>query len=500
MFSRGALCRHLTIVFYNPFLGAVRGGTGVCSSLTSWRVRGSRWFYLWDLNLEEVLGGRGCGETLFSPSCSVSLVVTPGCSFLISWRSGMLVRAEGLLPHCVDSAGSAGVVSGPTLVVGRGFTLFRCFVLLMLSLELLLLWLVRDWLSLLSLVREAHLLLSPGRDSLSQEFIARRLWWRFVAPCVANSVSCERERLFRSESRVAFLQVLGVFGSMGGGTTFRVSGGGSERSGRYSGIRAQGSNEICNELITMAVLKKGTSTLLARLCRITVRTVPCPLLSVAVLPHSLRCAVCLAGAFWRVFLERCLGSSGGGSPKTCLRCFCSSACCSVFSDGLCCWPFGLCVLVKVLPRIAPLLILAEVLPRSAQCSFWATVVLPLWFEVCRLVGLRSGEVLPGRLLALLVEVLHRAALCLFWSSLLFLSVEMSCRCCRLDRLCDSLLGCCRPRCGAVDHVSGRGAGQEFIVGWLWWQFVASCVASSVSCECERLFRSESRVAFLQVLG
>ncbi|MQL74974.1 hypothetical protein Taro_007343 [Colocasia esculenta] len=119
--------------------------------------------------------------------------------------------------------------------------------------------------------------------------------------------------------------------------------------------------------------------------------------------EGLRCAVRLAGAFWRVFPERCLGGSGGGSPRTCLHCFCSSTCCSVFSDGPCCWPFGLCVLVKVLPRIAPFFILAEVLPRSARCSFWATVMLPLWFEVCRLVGLHSGEVLPGQLLALLVE-------------------------------------------------------------------------------------------------
>ncbi|MQM16563.1 hypothetical protein Taro_049521 [Colocasia esculenta] len=36
--------------------------------------------------------------------------------------------------------------------------------------------------------------------------------------------------------------------------------------------------------------------------------------AVAVLPQSLRCAVGLAGAFWRVFIERCLGGSGGGSP------------------------------------------------------------------------------------------------------------------------------------------------------------------------------------------
>ncbi|MQL92486.1 hypothetical protein Taro_025106 [Colocasia esculenta] len=31
-----------------------------------------------------------------------------------------------------------------------------------------------------------------GRDSLSQEFITERSWWRFVASCVASSVSCER--------------------------------------------------------------------------------------------------------------------------------------------------------------------------------------------------------------------------------------------------------------------------------------------------------------------
>ncbi|MQL69727.1 hypothetical protein Taro_002053 [Colocasia esculenta] len=111
--------------------------------------------------------------------------------------------------------------------------------------------------------------------------------------------------------------------------------------------------------------------------------------TVSVLPQSLRCAVGLAGAFWRVFPERCLGGSSGGSPRTCFRCFCSSAYCSVFSDGLCCLVIGLCILVKVLPRIALLSLLVEVFPRSALCLFWATVVLPLWFEVCRLVGLHS---------------------------------------------------------------------------------------------------------------
>ncbi|MQM12953.1 hypothetical protein Taro_045874 [Colocasia esculenta] len=90
--------------------------------------------------------------------------------------------------------------------------------------------------------------------------------------------------------------------------------------------------------------------------------------AVAVPPQGLRCAasVGLAGAFWRVFLERCLGGSDGGSSQD-----------------------------------RPLSLLAEVLLRSALCLFRATVVLPLQFEVFCLVELRPGEVLPGWLLALL---------------------------------------------------------------------------------------------------
>ncbi|MQM11991.1 hypothetical protein Taro_044904, partial [Colocasia esculenta] len=40
--------------FGNPFLGAVHGGTGVCSSLTSWRVQGPGWLCLWALDLVEL--------------------------------------------------------------------------------------------------------------------------------------------------------------------------------------------------------------------------------------------------------------------------------------------------------------------------------------------------------------------------------------------------------------------------------------------------------------
>ncbi|MQM19108.1 hypothetical protein Taro_052108 [Colocasia esculenta] len=67
----------------------------------------------------------------FSRGCSVSLVVTP------------------VVSACVDSAGSADVIFGLTRVVVKSS--FPSALL-----EFLLLWLVRDWLSLLSLVCEAH--------------------------------------------------------------------------------------------------------------------------------------------------------------------------------------------------------------------------------------------------------------------------------------------------------------------------------------------------------
>ncbi|MQM20103.1 hypothetical protein Taro_053118, partial [Colocasia esculenta] len=108
-------------------------------------------------------------------------LVCLGCFRGHGWRVGMCPRAEcwfyswtldlvELLPHVFDSAGSAGVVFGLTRIVVEAFTLFRCFFLL--------LWLVRDWLSLLSLVREAHpptLFRSPDPDEAEnwQEEIER---------------------------------------------------------------------------------------------------------------------------------------------------------------------------------------------------------------------------------------------------------------------------------------------------------------------------------------
>ncbi|MQM10806.1 hypothetical protein Taro_043702 [Colocasia esculenta] len=133
--------------------------------------------------------------------------------FYVVFEIGFLVALACtvvLLAHVFDSAGSAGVIFGLTRVVIEAFTMFpllcrsecelqesvavvagcaccerscgfaRAAVGFVLGLHFLLLWLVRDWLSLLSLVREAHPLLSSGRDSLSQEFVVGRSWWRLV--------------------------------------------------------------------------------------------------------------------------------------------------------------------------------------------------------------------------------------------------------------------------------------------------------------------------------
>ncbi|MQM17483.1 hypothetical protein Taro_050455 [Colocasia esculenta] len=117
---------------------------------------------------------------------------------------------------------------------------------------------------------------------------------------------------------------------------------------------------------------------------------------------------------------------------------------------------ALVVLVEVLPGPAcvdrPLSILVEVLPRSALCSFQATVVLPLG-------GPSQGWFI------------------LFWLLLLSLSVEMSCCCCRLDCLCYSLLGHFRSRCCALGRASGCCVGQlvSLFVSMFsrscWWDFV-----------------------------
>ncbi|MQL72368.1 hypothetical protein Taro_004721 [Colocasia esculenta] len=155
-------CRVLTpdCCFSNPFLGAVRGGTNRCSSLTSWSVRGAGWFCLWALDLVEVANfpaGSGCElqesvaavvrclcceRGCWFARAAVGFVVglrvhvgvsrrlrepTCGVAFTGVWlwsaepvEDGCLVGFPllvGLLPDVFDSAGSARVVFGLTRVV-----------------------------------------------------------------------------------------------------------------------------------------------------------------------------------------------------------------------------------------------------------------------------------------------------------------------------------------------------------------------------------------------
>ncbi|MQM17925.1 hypothetical protein Taro_050908 [Colocasia esculenta] len=103
---------------------------------------------------------------------------------------------------------------------------------------------------------------------------------------------------------------LQVFGSVGGGATFGAPWRGSGRSGRYSGIRAQGSKEICNELITMSVPKKGTRALLARPCRVAVRwlafqqgpSVSCRRVLLLLLGEHASCASSVVAVFARAMV------------------------------------------------------------------------------------------------------------------------------------------------------------------------------------------------------
>ncbi|MQL99532.1 hypothetical protein Taro_032258, partial [Colocasia esculenta] len=96
---------------------------------------------------------------------------------------------------------------------------------------------------------------------------------------------------------------------------------------------------------------------------------------VAVLPQPLRYAVVLDGAFWRVFLQRCLGGSGGGSPRTCLHCFCLLQCSLYWSVLIGRW---VAHSGEGSSQDRPLSLLAKVLPRSVLCSFRATICAVGW--------------------------------------------------------------------------------------------------------------------------
>ncbi|MQL91506.1 hypothetical protein Taro_024121, partial [Colocasia esculenta] len=61
----GCLVQAPNCCFSNPFLGAIRGGTIGCSSLTSLCVRGAGWFCLWALDLVELVWVSEVVEALF---------------------------------------------------------------------------------------------------------------------------------------------------------------------------------------------------------------------------------------------------------------------------------------------------------------------------------------------------------------------------------------------------------------------------------------------------
>ncbi|MQM20852.1 hypothetical protein Taro_053881 [Colocasia esculenta] len=136
----------------------------------------------------------------------------------------------------------------------------------------------------------------------------------------------------------------------------------------------------------------------------------------------------------------------------------SSACYSVLSDGPCCLVIGLCILVKVLPRIALCRVWRRFFPGvlcvrfgpplccpcGSKCAVWLGCVLVrfsqddswhFWW--------RFSPKLPY------VCFGHRCSL----------FVDMSCRCCQLDYLCYSLLERCQSRCCALGRASGCCVGQ-----------------------------------------
>ncbi|MQM19023.1 hypothetical protein Taro_052022, partial [Colocasia esculenta] len=231
-------------------------------------------------------------------------------------------------------------------------------------------------------------------------------------------------------------------------------------------------------------------------------------------PGNLRCAIGLASAFWRVFPERCFGGSSGGSPRTCLRCFCSSACCSVLSDSLCCLVVGLCILVKVLPRIA-------------LCYFWWRFfpgVLCVCFgpPLCCPCGSKCAIWLG----CILVRFSQDGSWHFRWRfspklpDVVLVVVALS-----------FLLGRCRLRCGALGHASSCGVGQlvslvvskflgciggtarprgpdargssswELSLGRVAEAAMAPCVVSCCESECcELLYPSELRVVFCKSSG
>ncbi|MQL91653.1 hypothetical protein Taro_024268 [Colocasia esculenta] len=246
------------------------------------------------------------------------------------------------------------------------------------------------------------------RGSSSRELCVRQVAEAAVAPCIVSSSESECcELLYLSELRVVLCKFSGVPGGGLGGRVVIVVWGfpasfmctlqcvavvATSRAWRVwsLGVRAVVARLAVDSLAVVfpvwrMIAGKSRHGALHRLrcsvCHVAslverydtclwLLTVGCSFLVAVALPSrlrciawlpyvlGLRCAVGLAGAFWRVFPEQCLGGSGGGSSQD-----------------------------------RPLSLLAEVLPRTALCLFRATVVLPMCCHVDQVALLFVSEFL-----------------------------------------------------------------------------------------------------------
>ncbi|MQM21568.1 hypothetical protein Taro_054610 [Colocasia esculenta] len=98
------------------------------------------------------------------------------------------------------------------------------------------------------------------------------------------------------------------------------------------------------------------------------------------------------------------------SMRTNLCCFCSSAYCSVLSDGSCCLVVWVVHSGEGSSQDLPLSLLVEVLPRSALHSFRATVVLPCGSKCAVWLGCVLVRFSQDGSWHFLAEVLPKAAL------------------------------------------------------------------------------------------
>ncbi|MQL68205.1 hypothetical protein Taro_000484 [Colocasia esculenta] len=318
-----------------PFVVALVGST--CGPSTLWRS---------EMAVPMV---RRC----FSHGCSVSLMVTPGCSFPTSWRSG-------LLGACVVRLWSYMVapVFRELLYLGGCMSRVASF--------------------------------PAGFGCELQESVAA------VAGCACFELGCWF-------ARAAFGFVVGLCVRVGVSRRLREPACGVA----FTGVELWSAEPLlrrcplvevhrldavfwwCFPELFVVVLVRVLLPLGLLLCSLKSSVVLPPWfeasvvwLVATVLPSRLSCcatsglryaAVVLAIAFWRVFPERRFGGSGGGSSRTSLCCFCCLLCSL-------CWPFVelrsgdgdpewlLALWVEVLPKLPCVVSFVAALSLSVEMS------------------------------------------------------------------------------------------------------------------------------------